>query len=185
MSSNEHGITDDTETDTEGHRYVPSDERPSVGDTPEAQVADGDEPDDTEGHRLYARNVGANFDEDPTDTGQDDVTGQPGDTASRGDDPDNPEDTEGHRLYNRNVGADFDDTEGHAMKPRGIEAAGEEDGDIEGHGMKPRGIEAAGDEGDDIEGHVIRPKGVTPAGDEGDDTEGHRISRYHVGVEFG
>jgi hypothetical protein len=94
--------------DTAGHRFVPPEERPLVGSTPEARTVDGDDdPDDTEGHRYLARNVGASFDEDPVEAEQDASSGESGDTPSSADDPDGPEDTDGHRLYNRNVGVVF------------------------------------------------------------------------------
>jgi hypothetical protein len=114
MNSESETRSDETD-DTEGHRFVPPEERPSVGDTPEAKDDDGD---DTEGHRYLARNVGASFDDDPADAGQDTDRDASADASPGGEDPQEPDDTEGHRLYNRNVGAEFDDTEGHHRNSR-------------------------------------------------------------------
>jgi hypothetical protein len=86
--------------DTEGHRFVPVDERAPVGDTPPAESGDDD---DTEGHKLYRFNVGVEFDpesDEPADTTSDAAP------AASGDDGDNPDDTEGHKLYRHNVGID-------------------------------------------------------------------------------
>ena len=53
MSDN---TTNDTsDDDTEGHRFVPIDERAPVIDTPLAEAADEDLSEDTEGHRRKFR----------------------------------------------------------------------------------------------------------------------------------
>jgi hypothetical protein len=119
-----HAMSNESETpsagtdDTEGHRFVPPEERPLVGDTPEVKTADDDgddDPDDTEGHKAYARNVGANFDDDPSDGSQDASGTEIGDpdvedhtAGSSSNDDDDRDDTEGHKIYARNVGVEFD-----------------------------------------------------------------------------
>jgi hypothetical protein len=54
---------DTADDDTDGHKYVPVDERVPAGEAPPAGADDDeDDPDDTEGHKRYRYNVGVAFD---------------------------------------------------------------------------------------------------------------------------
>lgn len=66
------------------------------------------------------------------------------------------------------------DTEGNAMKPRGVES-GENETDTEGQAFKWRGVEDGEPASDDSEGQGIRGKGGVETGEnESDDTEGNK-----------
>lgn len=64
-----------------------------------------DDPDDgTEGHGIYARNVGVSFD------GAEPAEPEPAEPVSATSTDDDPDDgAEGHGIYARNVGVSFDD----------------------------------------------------------------------------
>ena len=50
--------------------------------------------------------------------------------------------------------------------------------DTEGHAMRGKGVEDAGENDTmDTEGHIAKSGRVKPAAGEGEDTEGHRFSR--------
>ncbi len=59
-------MSDSPDDDTDGHRFVPTEERLPIADTTHTDTDDDDDddpedPDDTDGHRL-SYNVGVGFD---------------------------------------------------------------------------------------------------------------------------
>ena len=121
-TDNTNDAIEPTDADTEGHAYLPRDERDGGFDPPisrakgfRASVADAAEDDDggTEGHRSYSSNVGVDFEADDAKGGEAHTSGEETSADAEGQQTDDGDDegdggTEGHRAYSRNVGVDFD-----------------------------------------------------------------------------